>query len=341
MRLSFLVWLIIGCFLQFLPLSGETINLVNGDHLNGEVLEDHATYIVFKHSQLGTIRIERTALLVHEAIAEATQLQKEAKKDQETSATTQATEVPENYAETGTGATDASPDVIEELDPAWLLILQTINAKLGLSFNLKNGSTDSTDIRFFFNSAWQSGINDFKVNTEYQYGKTDGNVDDNRYKAEFRYRRQQNKSLFLQSNTAYKSDDIREVRNWLEQAVGLGWRRQPSTSFEYSLGPQVKAIYENLANPPIDHDSFSLVGSLFQDSVYKINDSYTLNQEAEVYLNPENTENWGHSFTVDLEGRITKEMSFRLGLEWNYDNLVSETVSKTETIFNSSLLYTF
>lgn len=316
-------------------LSAETIHLVNGDTLTGEVTEDHSTYIVFKHAQLGSMRIERSALLtIPESTIEA--IKETQEKSAEPLPTPEAATVPEN-----TGAQDTSPDVIEELDPAWLRILQNMNAKLGLSFNLKEASTDTRDIRFFFNSAWENGINDYKIDTEYRYGKSNGDVKDNRYKAVFRYRRQNNKSLFFQSNTAFKNDDVRDIQLWLEQALGMGWKQTPNSSFEYSLGPQIKTIYEDLDNPPEDHDDFSIVGSLFQDSIYKINENYTLNQEAEVYLNPENTDNWGHSFTVDLEGRITKAMSFRLGLEWNYDNLVSEDVSKNEAIFNSSLLYTF
>jgi len=318
----------------------ETIQLVNGDSLNGEVIEDHSTYILFKHAQLGSIRIERSSLLtLPESTIEAIRENQQA--DSSSPQTTEDATSSDTAVHEASGAADASPDVIEELDPAWLLVLQNINAKIGFSFNLKQASTDTRDIRFFFNSAWQSGINDYKIDTEYRYGKTDDDIKDNRYKAVFRYRRQNNTSLFFQSNTAFKNDEVRNIQLWLEQAIGMGWKNTLNNYFEYSLGPQIKTVYEDLENPPADHDDISIVGSLFQDSIYKISDSYTLNQEAEVYLNPENPDNWGHSFTVDLEGRITKAMSIRLGLEWNYDNLVSEDVSKNETIFNSSLLYTF
>ena len=104
--------------------------------------------------------------------------------------------------------------------------LQKMNSKVGVSFTDKSSRRDHTDFRFFYNSRWKNGKSDYRFNTDYRFRETDGDVSEDRYSGNFRFRRQQQRNLFIQTSTLYKRDPIHEINHEIEQGAGVGWKNK-------------------------------------------------------------------------------------------------------------------
>ncbi|MBH55401.1 MAG: hypothetical protein CMI18_13795 [Opitutaceae bacterium] len=81
--------------------------------------------------------------------------------------------------------------------------------------------------------------------------------------------------------------------------------------------------------------------SVIQDSVLQLTDAYQLVQKAKACISPDDTDNWGYRFDINLDGKITKNFGVRLRCEYSYNNLLPRNVPQTETLFSSSVLYSF
>ena len=344
--------------LSFIFLAGNCLNalelvLKNGDKLNGKLVKQTDSHVVIAHPQLGEIEIAKSALesLPAALMASASNpdvppdVNQEADPASPSEIKTPTANQPSLPAEEGrnkigNGLGDLHKLVLF-LPQELIRTLVDMNSSIGFSYNVKESRKDRNDLRFYFNSKWKNGKSDFLLDTDYQFGKINDELSDDSFLADFRYRRYQQKDYFLQIKTRYKTDDIREINHFLEQGIGLGWNRRLSPQFEYYIGPQLVALFRDLDVSNQELGGWSYFGSVFQDSEFKINEFYQLAQEAQVYLAPEDTDDWGYAFEVKLTGKISKGLSLRLGYEFSYDNQVPRKVPKEESSFYSSLMYTF
>lgn len=127
----------------------------------------------------------------------------------------------------------------------------------------------------------------------------------------------------------------------IEQGFGGGWKKKLSPTFEYSVGGEAAIKFEDFNNGSSDLGGFEFLTSVFQDSVYDIGKNYSLVQEAEAYVAPDDNENWGYRFEVKLDGKISNGFTVRLGYEYSFDNIVARNVPQKETLLSSSMIYTF
>ncbi len=219
--------------------------------------------------------------------------------------------------------------------------LQRMNSKFGFSFADRASRRDQTDFRFFYNSRWKNGKSEYRFDTDYRYSETDDETSVDRYSGIFRFRRQQQRDLFIQASTSYRRDPLRKINHWAEQGFGGGWKKKVSNDFEYSLGGEASVKFEDFDNGSSDLGGFEFVTSLFQDSVYDIGKNYSLVQEAEAYIAPDDSDNWGYRFEIKLDGKITNGFTVRLGYEYSFDNIVPRRIPQKETLLSSSMIYTF
>ena len=315
------------------------IILKNGDRLNGELVRQTESHVVMAHPQLGELEIAKSAL---QSLPAALQ-------------TTPPSPSPEPDAAAGpalpsTGETDAEETVngLEDLHglaqylPRTLIrTLVKMNASIGLSYNLQESTKDTEDRRFFFNSQWNNGKSEFRLDTDYRFSEKNKEISEDRFLADFRFRRNRTENLVLQSLTSYKTDEVRQFNHWIKQGIGLGRRWEVSPRLAFVAGPEVAVLFRDLEVANEELGGWFYLGSFFQDTEFQINDVYQIDQKAMAYLDPSDDENWGYSFDVKLTGKISRGLSLRLGYEFNYDNQVPPTVPPEQTTFYSSIMYTF
>lgn len=335
----------LGCYQ---PLHAIEVFLKNGDRLQGELLIESDDYITLGHPILGEIEIAKAQL------AEWPPPKPKPKPVKLEPTRPTETPVPTETPEPGEVASPAPPPVevddslfkklplfVWESPKQLIRTLKKMNAKFGFDFSDKDSRRDQSDLRIFYNSRWKNGRSEYRHDSDYRYRKTDGDVSDDRYTGNFRFRRQQERNLFIQSSTVYKRDPLREINHWVEQGIGGGWKKKVSPAFEYSLGGEASLRWEDLSQSNNSIGGTSLLTTAFQDSVLKITKDYQLLQEADFYLDPEDSDNWGYSIDIKLDGKISDGFTVRLGYEYGFQNLVPRNVPKKETRFTSALLYTF
>ncbi|MBC9868828.1 MAG: DUF481 domain-containing protein [Opitutae bacterium] len=347
-RLVFLVSLTLFVFgLQLSALSADDsaqaleLILNNGDRLNGTLVGQTDSHVVLAHPSLGEMEIAKSALQTLPASLQAIPPASDASPDPDPAA---------GPAPPSPGETEADETVIglDDLHGLALYLPRTLTrtlvkmkASIGLSYNLQKSSKDHEDRRFFFNSQWDNGKSNFRLDTDYRFAETDEEISKDRLLADFRFRRNRTENLVLQTLTSYRMDGIRKFNHFFKQGVGLGRNWEVSPRLAFVAGSEIAAVYRDLEVANEELGGSFYLGSLFQDAELKINDVYQLDQKAMAYLDPSDDENWGYAFEVKLTGKISRGLSLRLGYEFNYDNQVPPTVPEEESNFYSSIMYTF
>lgn len=340
-----LTWLVASTYLD-----GIELFLKNGDRLQGELIVESDHHVTLLHPILGEIEIAKSALAEPPAPEKRVPAPAPTKptapsgrggKEQPAIEEEEPSKEETEEAEDHDSLVYLLPNFLWNSPKELIHALQKMNSKIGFSFSDKSSRRDQTDIRFFYNSKWKNGKSEYRFDTDYRYRETDGDTSENRYTGEFRFRRQQHRDFFIQATTFYKRDPIRKVDNWLQQGLGGGWKKKVSPDFEYSLGAEGSLKYEEFNNGDSGLSGYEVVTALFEDSVYQIGKSYQLVQEAEFYITPDDSNNWGYRFEVKLDGKISKGFSVRVGYQYNFDNIQPTKVPQKETLFSTSLLYTF
>ena len=323
--------------------SAQALELIlkNGDRLNGELVRQTESHVVMAHPQLGELEIAKSALQTLPASLQTTPPASGPDPEPDAAADPALPSTGKTDAEETANGLEDLHGLAQYLPRKLIRTLVKMNASIGLSYNLQESTKDNEDRRFFFNSQWNNGKSEFRLDTDYRFSEKNKEISEDRFLADFRFRRNRTENLVLQSLTSYKTDEVRQFNHWIKQGIGLGRRWEVSPRLAFVAGPEVAVLFRDLEVANEELGGWFYLGSLFQDTEFQINDVYQIDQSAMAYLDPGDGENWGYSFDVKLTGKISQGLSLRLGYEFNYDNQVPPTVPPEQTTFYSSILYTF
>ncbi len=335
--------------------SAQALELIlkNGDRLNGTLVGQTETHVLMAHPHLGELEIAKSALQTLPASLQTLPPTSDDSPDPDPAAgpalpstgqTHPVDQPPSPKKVDKKGKTDGREDLpylVGFLPQDLVRALTKMNASIGLSYDVQKSRKDHEDLRFFFNSQWKNGKSNYRLNTDYRFGEINEEVSEDRFLADFRFRRNKPGNRFLQTRTRYKTDGIREIDHFLEQHLGVGWQWIASPRLKLVGGPEVAVHFRDLDVSNEELGGWSYLGSFFQDSEFQISDVYQLDQEAHAYVDPEDRENWGYTIEMMLTGKISQGFSLRLGYEYNYDNQVPKRVPQEEISLFSSLMYTF
>ena len=339
--------------------SGQALELIlkNGDRLNGDLVRQTETHIVLAHPHLGELEIAKDAL---QALPDSLQVTP--------------TSVPDASTEPDAAPVLSSPDPVQPVEQPQepekitagpkgkgkddapnpelsfssklfnrlaISRLAKMNAKIGLAYDIQKSRKDLEEMHFFFNSQWNNGKSNYRFNTDYRFGEVNDEISEDRYMADFRFRRNKPSNVFLQSRSLYKADGVREINHHYEQNIGMGYQWFESPRLKLRGGPEVALNYRELDRSNEALGGWAYLGTVFQDMEFQISENYQFEQETRAYFDVEDDENWGYTLDMSLTGNINRLFSLRLGYEYNYDNQVPARVPQEEINFYSSILLTF
>ena len=336
------------------PAQALELTFQNGDRLTGTLVSQTETHVVISHTHLGEFEIAKSALeslpASLQAIPPATD---EASADLDPAAApalpdpgqTQAADQPaspKKFDKKGkAGGRRGLPLLVRIFPRDMVDALIKMNANFGLAYDIQKSRKNFEDMRIFFDSQWRNGSSNFRFDTDYRFGEVNEEISEDRFEADFRFRRNKPGKLLVQTRTRYKTDGIREIDHFLEQHLGVGWQLVGLPRLKIVAGPEAAVNFRQLAVSNEELGGWSYLGSFFQDSEFQISKIYQLEQEAHAYVDPEDRENWGYNLEMMITGRVSQGFSLRLGYEYNYDNQVPRRVPNEEISFLSSLMYTF
>ena len=322
--------------------------------MTGTLVRQTETHVVITHPYLGESEIAKSALeSLPDSLLAIPPATEDASADLDPAAApaltdpgqTQAAaqpESPKNIDRKGKADGRKKLPLLVRLFPRDMVdALIKMNANFGLAYDIQKSRKNFEDLRIFFDSQWRNGSSNFRFDTDYRFGEVNEEISEDRFEADFRFRRNKPGKLLVQARSRYKTDGIREIDHFLEQHLGVGWQLVGLPRLKIIAGPEAAIHFRQLAVSNEELGGWSYLGSFFQDSEFQISKIYQLEQEAHAYVDPEDRENWGYNLEMMITGRVSQGFSLRLGYEYNYDNQVPRRVPNEEISFLSSLMYTF
>ena len=321
--------------------------------MSGELVRQTETHVVIAHPHLGELEIAKSVLESLPASLQAIPPATDASPDPDSAAApalpdpgrTQRIDQPPSSGKAELmkkrNERRKMPLLMRILPRDLIRAMVKMNTNFGLAYDIQKSRKNFEDLRFFSNSQWRNGSSNFRFNTDYRFGEVNEEISEDRFEADFRFRRNKPGNLLVQTRTRYKTDGIREIDHFLEQHLGVGWQLVELPRLKIVTGPEAAINFRQLAVSNEELGGWSYLGSFFQDSEFQISDIYQLEQEAHAYVDPEDRENWGYNLEMMITGKVSQGFSLRLGYEYNYDNQVPRRVPNEEISFLSSLMYSF
>ncbi len=315
----------------------DTLQLANGDRLQGKLLSREAGTIRWENPVLGILTMTESQGTV---IADSPGLPTSSSQAAAGSGSAGSPPTPTAKQSTGSPPSAAKPE--------WKTTLES-----GLT--LQSGRSDRADINLRAESTYQRRRNTFRTQAKYLYSKADGSVTTDRTEAAFRWRRELDAHWFGQTNTSYLSARIKGIDHSIEQNVGLGYRLIKTERTQASIGAGVTGQYREIADTDTGH---SLFGEVFQDFAIKLTPRLDLGEDFTVMYAPSSrgirilnngtvqiidadVANYKHTLNAFFRGKLTDTLSVAIRYEYEFDNTYVSESEKADQRITTTLGYTF
>ncbi|MCA8900019.1 MAG: DUF481 domain-containing protein [Hyphomonas sp.] len=217
-----------------------------------------------------------------------------------------------------------------------------------LSAGLSRGNTNTSDIGLKFDVARDTGLWDFGLLLEGDYGKQDGVESRNRAFAALDIGRDINERLFAFGRASYEVDQFTGFDSRTFAGGGLGYHVAMDGPLTWTVkgGPGVKVDEVKrvvtvddqnmlLIIPAMRETSFGAVGT--SELKWALNDAVTLSNDSGVVYAKESTQlSTGVALTAALNGSLKARVSF----DTRYDTNPPLGFDSTDTASKIALVYT-
>ena len=291
-----------------------------GETFQGTIVEQTSDAVVFDSLAAGRVTIPRLEIDVLERTATAVS----------------ATPASEPSAPSATSANPQSPDELApafEVDEAKYLAqagrpaarlnpLKGWKSQLNLGYSAYRGQGSDDRLEIRFRAEKQADKKEHLIESTYDSASTVTEDDvtqrtDQRFTAQYQFRRYLNEGFFAQSNTSYYQDVIQEILHEGTQTLGLGhrWRGR---SWTFSLTPSIGVRVRDVAG---EWTSLA-VGGLLEDFEWRLTRTLTLRQSLEYLVAPDNFTDSSRRSWIELNQKLSAVWALNLRYEYTFDSVV-------------------
>lgn len=210
--------------------------------------------------------------------------------------------------------------------------------RVDFGYTWQSGRAEKNDLSVRGQADRKIKPNEYRAVAEFLYGELDQVRNTQRFTSSFRWRRDQRKRVFTQTLTRYESDRIREVRNRVEQNVGVGYRFAQNDRFEGTVVPGFTIRYTDERGLT---DRWDYLASFSEDFTWRINAAYRFEQELNFLMDPANSDDYTFRFNAGLVGTVTKSINMSIRYHHLYENQVRPGVERTDQRVIASVGYSF
>jgi putative salt-induced outer membrane protein YdiY len=311
-------------------LRADVITFPNGDKISGAVIEENDDSIRFQSDLFGEISFPVSiATLVRDTKSDLID---------ERNTTLPAPE----------GSSRAPDSTDEPLNTGFLSRLSRFDvtenwkSNLTLGYTLLNGTRNREDIAIRFETERTGGKNRIRIDSRYDYGTqtNDGITKRNsdRYSTAVRWRRDFATRLFLQSDSRYLKDQVKDIDDKIEQSIGLGWRVLNEKGLKASFTPSLTIRAQDIRAV---EEEISYLTTLFQDFTYKFGKRYTVYEETRYSVDPADSSSYTLDTLVELQAELSEKINLNLRYEFDFDNQLAPGVGKAQEKVFLGLGYAF
>src|SRR5690606_37307851 len=152
--------------------------------------------------------------------------------------------------------------VVEEAIEATPLPRPPWTGRFDLGYTWQSGRAEKNELSGRGQADRKVDGSNYQAIGEFLYGQANGEKNTHRYMGSFRWREAISDRWFSQSLTRYEADRMREVRNRVEQNLGIGYRFLQTENAEGSVVPGLTIQYTDERG--LD-DRWNYLASVFQD----------------------------------------------------------------------------
>lgn len=211
---------------------------------------------------------------------------------------------------------------------------QKWNTRIDFSVSEQAGERDRSDVDIRVQTVRKFESSELRLKWDYDFGTQTRNGETSkstdRYTLESRYRHDLNKqqNFFVESNTRYHSDQIKEIDMELEQSVGLGFRFLKTKKMDGSITPLITA--ERLDRNDIEGD-WQPEASIRQDFNWRISKIFSAKQDFRYQVDLNETDLYEIEANFRLSAKVTKSVDVNLRYEYDQNQDVREGIDPVST----------
>ncbi|UTW57814.1 DUF481 domain-containing protein [Kordiimonas sp. SCSIO 12603] len=198
-----------------------------------------------------------------------------------------------------------------------------------------SGNTSQTSFGLSGKATYASGLFRHTVGGYYDFNKSSGETDRERFGADYNLAYDFSEKLFFTATVAYDNDKFGSFRQRFSANAGLGYKAITKKNFDLTLEAAPSVIFtQNLSGEDYVTNYAALGRSTLN---WKITDTTTFKNITEINLG-------GRTLIENksaIQFKITKALSSKLSYDIRYDNDAPADRRKTDTIFRAGLSYGF
>lgn len=230
----------------------------------------------------------------------------------------------------------AGKDLVEGMEipvapPPW-------SGRIDFGYTWQSGRADKSELSIRGQADKKIAPNEYRALAEFLYGELEGVRNTQRFTSSFRWRRDVSERVFTQSLTLYETDRIRDIRNRVEQNLGVGYRYVKNERFEGSVVPGLTVQYTDEEGV---NDHWSYLASFSQDLIWRINPAYRVEEDFNILLDPAETEDYIVRFNAGIVGTLTESINLSIRYQYLYENQVRPGIEKTDQRVIAAVGYSF
>jgi Protein of unknown function, DUF481 len=308
------------------PAAADELITTNGETLHGVVLEEHADRVIFRSATFGTLTVPRTAIARLARTQTSSSAGDSAAPD---SAAPSAPASPGDGTPAGTAeSAPASPGGIGEL-LARINPLKGWKSSFALGYTARRGEdSDNTLYTRLRSERTARDGDEHLLEARYDYAEDVlvGGVreaTDQLATAGYQYRHSLSARFFLQSNTGYYRDVIKELKHEVTQTAGVGVRFDRA-QWKTSLTPAIGLRYRNIAG----EESTQFVVGAYQSFEAPLTQTLKLRESLYYLVAPDRTDDYSLRLGLELTQKLSAIWSLGFRYDYDYDAIVGKDANR-------------
>ena len=311
------------------PSDADELVTKTGETLQGVVVKETPEAVIFDSRAFGQLTVPREAILRLERAPEAPAAQQKAEPATPAVAEAPSSPPPGGLRRVGNWLAGINP-------------LKGWQSAFNLGFTARRGEDSDNNLYLRFRSEHKAEEGDeHLIESRYDYAEDvlqDGerSKTDELLTASYQYRHDLTQAFFLQSNSGYYRDAIKDLDHEVTQTGGVGYRLK-GERWTVSLTPAAGVRWRDIAGDT----QWQFVVGAYQDYDIQFISTLSLRETLRYLVATANQNDYSARLGIELSQKLSDVWSIGLRYDYTYDAVVGKDASRLQQRWAATLGLTF
>lgn len=306
----------------------DTLQFNNGDTLSGTLVSNEGGTIVFKSDIIGEIAVPADqATVVGASISEAAE-------DVVSAAAADGGEtVDPSLGDSGEEENNAfDKGVMKAKSYVDYIVPEGWSGKVNLGVSYVDTNTSSQAWTAKIAAKKDAGKNHYGVGAFYNFtSQTDSaGIEEktlDKWGGYFSYSRDISERWFLQSDTDYLRDLVKNINHQATETLSLGYKVVNEEDFTFNILPGIAGQYIEAEG---FNENWIFYATFSEELMYKFNETFRVEQDAGIRVNPTDTSEYQLYANAAFIAKLTEWIDASLNYQYSYDTTVGPGSNRGE-----------